>query len=202
MAIESLLSTPDKPFIHHAGHDLEGLLNTILTICHYTVGPGGQLRRAVVGDEDIQLNHWFTKETRLGLACSKSITLEAFDTCIKSALPQYWLDFAPFLQRLIQATWNGYPYLENPNIATHQAYRKILTDALDMYNREEDSMPAAYAFVPAAKRLAESDTQQPPQSFKRQRTDSGPSPHIMLPDRRSDTHYLESYAESADADLD
>lgn len=132
MTIESLLLTLNKPFIHHSGHNLEGLLNTILTICHYTVGPSGQLYKAIAGDEDIQLNHWFTKETHLGLACSKLITLKAFNTCIKPVLLEYWLDFAPFLQRLIQVMWKGYPYLKSPNIANHQAYHKILLDALDM----------------------------------------------------------------------
>ncbi len=43
MAIEALKPTPDNLFRHHAGHDLECLLNTMLTVCHYTVGPGGQI---------------------------------------------------------------------------------------------------------------------------------------------------------------
>ncbi|KJA13689.1 hypothetical protein HYPSUDRAFT_114335, partial [Hypholoma sublateritium FD-334 SS-4] len=104
MAIKSLKPTQNNLFRHHAGHDLECLLNTMLTICHYTNGPSGNLRQAITGDEEITLNRWFVTDNRLQLATLKSITLEAFELLILPYLPHYWADFAPFLHRLIEAT--------------------------------------------------------------------------------------------------
>ena len=127
----------------------------MLTICHYTIGPGGKLRQPLPGDEKIRFNKWFTTSDCDHLVCAKSITLEAFKSCIKPCLPQYWQDFAPFLDRLIKATWNGYPYLEHPNVATHAAYRAILKEALEMYAQVDKNTPSVYAFVPSTKRPRE-----------------------------------------------
>ncbi|KJA18733.1 hypothetical protein HYPSUDRAFT_115895, partial [Hypholoma sublateritium FD-334 SS-4] len=104
MPLESLWMSPNTPFTHRAGHDLEGLLSTIITVCNYTSGPAGQLRAPLPGDEDMLINVWFTKEKRRYLACLKSIHLEAFDEAIQPSLPKYWEDFAPFIQRLIDVT--------------------------------------------------------------------------------------------------
>ncbi len=153
MAIEVL--DPQAGFTHRPGHDLESLLNTMLTICHYTTGPGGKLRQPLPNDERIRFNTWFTTSNHDDLAFIKSITLEAFKTRIKPHLPQYWQDFAPFLARLIEATWNGYPYLEHPNVATHTAYRAILKDALGMYAQIDKDTPSVYALVPPSKRPRE-----------------------------------------------
>ena len=157
MAIEALMPTKDKSFRHQAGHDLECLLNTILTVCHYTIGPSGQLHEAVEGDQDIKFNSWFTMGNQLELASTKSITLEAFNTFVQPILPQYWQDFTLFLRRLIQGTWKDKPYLEHPNVATHQAYHDILKEALAKYILEERNLPVVYAFVPKAKHPIEDD---------------------------------------------
>lgn len=196
MAIETLLSTRDKPKVHHAGHDLEGLLNTILTVCHYTIGPCGQLRQPSAGDEEIQFNAWFTTESRFALAHKKSISLEAFDISIKPFLPSYWADFTPFLKRLINATWQDFPYIMAPNIATHKAYRKILMDAHSFYsNQQKDSLYYPYASFDIGKR---SHTQANPSTArqrapKRQRIDDDPdAPKIQVPILHSIRSYVES----------
>lgn len=195
MALEALMhtETPTKPFKHHAGHDLECLLNTMITICHYTVGPG-KLREAVAGDERIQLNKWFTNANRVDLAATKSIILEAFNSFIKPVLPKYWEDFAPFLFRLIQVTWKNKPFMECENTATHQAYRDILKEALAKYTLEEKDPPAAYAFVPMAKRPIEDSRSH--RRSKRSRLGSAAGGTSTLLPRRSASHFLESFTES------
>ncbi|KJA14667.1 hypothetical protein HYPSUDRAFT_208538 [Hypholoma sublateritium FD-334 SS-4] len=125
MAIEALRGgAPGGHYRHHSGHDLESLLYTILTICHYT------------------------------LAKEKAITLQAFTTYLKDGLSPYWADFAEYLQDLIKVTWDtsGVSLIEKPNIATHAAYRDILQRALNLYNQEETASLAHYAVVPKAKR--------------------------------------------------
>ncbi|KJA21040.1 hypothetical protein HYPSUDRAFT_120945, partial [Hypholoma sublateritium FD-334 SS-4] len=105
MAIEALMSSPTKPYLPHGRHDLEALLNTILTVCHYTEGPGGELRKHNGdGDKTLKLNRWFVEVDLVDLAIWKTATLEAFNTFIGLALPIYWQDFAPYIHRLIEAT--------------------------------------------------------------------------------------------------
>ena len=194
MAIEVL--DPQPGFTHRPGHDLESLLNSMLTICHYTTGPGGQFRQPLPGDERIRFNTWFTTSNRDDLACTKSITLEAFKTRIKPHLPQYWQDFAPFLTRLIKKTWNELPYLEHPNVATHTAYRDILNEALEMYARVDKDTPCAYAFVPPSKRPRE----DPPPEVRHSKVRRGSKGHYKIT-RRPTVHRLQSYQESVASEL-
>ena len=149
------MPAPKSEFNHRGGHDLECLLNTMLAICHYTVGPGGQLRKPIPGDENIKLNEWFTIHNRVGLAASKSTTLEAFKTFVEPALPEYWKDFSPYLQCLIKATWDTMPYLEKPNIATYKSYQIILEEALAYYTHNKGERPSVYASVPNTKHTLE-----------------------------------------------
>jgi hypothetical protein len=198
MAIQALMSTSKKePFIHNAGHDLECLLNTILTLCHYTTGPCGQLREIVSNSEKVKLNDWFTTDDWCMLATTKSITLEAFETFIGPALPDYWKDFTPFLKRLIDATWNSKPFLQSPNVATHDAYGDILKDALNKYTLEEKTSLGPYAFVPVKKRPFNYEGDQAFRNSKRlrQSESGGPSQKRLRP-RHPVSQFLESYQES------
>lgn len=164
MAIELVQPTPT--FQHRACHDLESLLNTILTICHYTVGAGGQLRQPTHGDDGMLFNKWFSTADREQLACTKSITLEAYKTRIYPRLPEYWQDFSPFLVRLIKATWDGMPYLEHPNVATHEKYREVLRDALEYFEGTERPVP--YPTGTLKRPLAStSRSQEPPSKIRR-----------------------------------
>ncbi|KAF8872015.1 hypothetical protein CPB84DRAFT_1854704 [Gymnopilus junonius] len=147
MAIESLVTATGKSFRHHARHDLESLLNLMLTLCVYMTRPSGQLHVPVKGDQLIKFNKWFNISDRLDLTIAKSSTLNAFDLLIKPHLPIYWQDFAPFLSRLINITWSDKPILMNPNCATHQAYHDILKEAVAMYSTEEKSKLALYAIL-------------------------------------------------------
>ena len=191
------MSTSERPFIHDAGHDLECLLNTILTLCHYTTGPCGQLREIVPNSEKIKLNEWFTMDDRRMLAAMKSIALEAFDTFIGPALPDYWKDFTPFLQHLIDVTWNYKPFLQCPNVATHEAYRNILKDALNKYTLEEKTLLGLYASVPEKKCPFNYKGDQGFRNSKRlrQSESGGPSQKRSRP-RHPVSQFLESYQES------
>ncbi|KJA23319.1 hypothetical protein HYPSUDRAFT_201598 [Hypholoma sublateritium FD-334 SS-4] len=154
MAIEALISTSSANYQHHPGHDLESLLYTILTICHYTTGAGGQLRESKTESKAIEFNKWFTTAVRKDLANTKTITLLSFETYIKTGLAPYWDDFAQFLKQLVNVTWDSTArtLLETPNIATHAAYRNVLLKALAFYEKEEKELPALYAVVPRGKR--------------------------------------------------
>ena len=194
MPIESLWTSNQRSFTHRAAHDLEALLSTIITVCNYTTGPGGKLRTPAKGDEDIPINSWFTKEKIRQLACDKSIHLEGFDQTILPFLPPYWADFAPYLQRLIDATWDAKLFLTQPTTATHQAYRTILSDALSMYERTEQALPAHYAVTPTVKRFRATSSHV---SNKRQRTETDDD-HQPQDQQDFIPHYLESYDESSD----
>ena len=154
MSIEALLGGVSGKYKHGPGHDLESLLYTILTICHYTVGPGGQLREAKSETKTIELNKWFCTANRQDLANEKTVTLLSFDRYIKEGLAPYWDDFAPFLQELVNVTWDPTTrtLIGTPNIATHAAYRGILLKALAFYEKEETGSLAPYAVVPTGKR--------------------------------------------------
>lgn len=154
MSIEALLGGISGTYKHNPGHDLESLLYTILTICHYTIGPGGQLREAKSEKKTIELNKWFTTANRQDLANAKTVTLLSFDRYIKEGLAPYWDDFAQFLQQLVNVTWDPTTrtLLGTPNIATHAAYRDILLKALAFYEKEETGPLAPYAVVPTGKR--------------------------------------------------
>ena len=189
MAVEVL--DPNAGFIHKPGHDLESLLNCMLTMCHYTVGPGGKpFRQPLPGDDRIRFNTWFTVGDREDLAFIKSGTLEAFTTLIKPRLPQYWQDFTPFLERLIKSTWDGYPYLEHPNTATHAGYRAILKEAFEMYRQIDKDTPSVYAFTPSTKRPCE----EPPSEVRHSKTLRRSKRDCVL--RRKSIHFLESFNES------
>lgn len=201
MSIQALLSGTSGRYKHCAGHDLESLLYTILTICHYTIGAGGQLRQAKTETKSIELNKWFTTADRRDLANAKTVTLQAFDTYIKDGLAPYWNDFGQFLQQLVNVTWDpkARTLLETPNIATHAAYRDILLRALMFYEKEETGAPAAYAVVPRGKRSRSQYFTFLPQS-KRPRLDSpgGSLSEVILP-RPTISRPLEEYQSSIEA---
>lgn len=201
MSIETLRLPLDSPFKYHAGHNLESLLYTMLTLCTYTVGPGGQLRENTNDDisKSIKLNEWFSIALRLPLAEKKAFTLESYDTFIQPDLPQYWQDFSPYLQRLINATWNKQILYRADNIATHQAYRTILMDALEKYTKEETKELAVYAFVPKAKRQINNSTS--PRKAKRTRLDNDAdrdSDDAVFIPRGTQTCFLDDYEESCE----
>ena len=72
---------------------------------------------------------------------------------IKEGLSPYWNDFAPFLQELVNVTWDPTTrtLIGTPNIATHAAYRTILLKALAFYEKVETEPLAPYAVVPTGK---------------------------------------------------
>ncbi len=123
------------------------------------------------------------------------VILETPSLLIEPYLPPYWADFAPFLQRLIKATYKEMPYLTADNIATHKEYRDILQEALEKYEREEGDKYAVYAGVPASKRQYEEPSTD---STKRQRRDDPQkiATHPLV------LHYLESFNEFEDQEAE
>lgn len=202
MSIEALIKHGTSTnYKHHPGHDLESLLYTILTLCHYTIGAGGQLRESRTETAAIELNSWFTTSNRKELANAKTTTLLAFDTYIKSGLSAYWSDFAPFLQQLVNVTWDSKSrtLLETPNIATHSAYRDILLKALAFYEKEEKGLPAPYAVFPRGKRSRTVQHLLPPQSKRLHIDVAGPSSLEMILPRPTVSRNLEDYVPSIEA---
>ena len=190
MSIETLRYPLNTPFKYHAGHDLESLLQTMLVLCTYTTGPGGQLLAnpklsADDNDDDddddgIKLNEWFSLPARNVLAERKAFTLEAYDSFVKPELTEYWQDFSPYLKQLIKVTWDGPVIYESNNIATHQAYRRILKDALDYYTENETEELAPYAAIPG---LAKRPNENPDagRKAKRSRTDNSSDSSDLAP---------------------
>ena len=179
MSIETLKYPLKAPFKYHAGHDLESLLQTMLVLCTYTTGPGGQLLanpKSNSDDDDddddgIKLNEWFSLPHRNMLAERKAFTLEAYKSFIKPELTEYWQDFSPYLKQLISVTWDGPVLYESKNIATHQAYRRILKDALNYYTNNETQELAPYAAIPGSNAKCSIDDRDAGRWPKRLRTD-------------------------------
>jgi hypothetical protein len=48
-------------------------------------------------------------------------------------------------------TWNNKPFLQCPNVATHEVYCNILKDALNKYTLEEKTSLGLYASAPKKK---------------------------------------------------
>ena len=134
MSIASLLNLPTN-FIHSEVDDLESILYTILAVCTYTNGPA-MLCFSIPEEQSIPMNRWFYESSRKELSCRKDNTLSYFSKHIESRLPKYWNDFAPYLKWFIDACWElPTCFLDQPNVATHNKFIKILDDTRQMANR-------------------------------------------------------------------
>jgi hypothetical protein len=171
MSLQSLKVPADTDFIHTPGDDLESLLYIMLSICHFTDGPCGQVREPIKDmDKVLPICAWYeAAETGHWLGRKKSIILETFDEDIKPKLSTYWAPFAPYLRRLIRATFgDAFPYLTARNQATHAEYKSILQDAYrDL--PQEDLFPYARVCVPKRSREDSRDSRK----AKSRRLDTG-----------------------------
>jgi hypothetical protein len=74
------------------------------------------------------------------------VLLSSFDYYILDRLPPYWDDFHPVLQGLHAALWpKECSVLNQPNVATHDAFLEVLTKAIRQYQAAEE---VAYPFAP------------------------------------------------------
>jgi len=153
MSIASL--TKSHNFVHSEADDLESVLYTVLSICTYTNGPG-ILRCPVPQEQSILMNKWFHERSPNSLAIWKDSTLSYFSRHVEPCLPKYWKDFTPYLKQLIGACWaSPKTLLEQPNIATHNKFIKILDDAICYYeSTDEQAIPYGCMLAPAKSLLA------------------------------------------------
>ena len=146
MCIASLLNLLTD-FIHSEVDNLESILYTILAVCTYTNGPA-MLRFSIPEEQSIPMNRWFYKSSQKKLACQKDNTLSYFSKHIKSHLPKYWNDFAPYLKWFIDACWElPTCFLDQPNVATHNKFIKILDDMICHYETN-GKQAISYAYIP------------------------------------------------------
>ena len=112
-SLESLWNR-DEGFVHTPGHVLESLLFKMLSICHFTDGPGDQPRIHTPGEPAIPSSCWFRETHPEELARTKSIHLTDFDRDIDEYLASYWKPFSPYLKALESSR----PRLTTPSMST------------------------------------------------------------------------------------
>lgn len=112
-------------YIHGPTHDLESLLQTTFAFMCFTTGPCGQVRQPA---DRVPTSRWFNEIDREQLLKDKVADLVLYDTEIEEHITDYWKPFAPYLRRLVKATWPTLPPLLSQ--ATHKEFKKILEEAL------------------------------------------------------------------------
>ena len=146
MSIASLLNLPTD-FIYLEVDNLESILYTILVVCTYTNGPA-MLCFSIPEEQSIPMNRWFYESSQKELAHWKDNTLSYFRKHIEPRLPKYWNDFAPYLKWFIDACWESPTcFLDQPNIATHDKFIKILDDTICHYETN-GKQAISYAYIP------------------------------------------------------
>lgn len=147
MALDSLRRRKASGFMHAPKHDLESLFYVLLHVCTYTTGPGC-LRSHIPEDQEqsVCLNEWWNTFDRHQLARYKAAQLDAFQDYILDRLPSYWTDFHPVLHGLYNVLWGEQcSVLRQPNVATHDAFLKVLREARENYRNANEKL---HAFAP------------------------------------------------------
>ena len=151
MALDSLKWKNPSEFTHQPKHDLESLFYVIITLCTYVEKPG-HLRSPipVANDPTICLDQWWAEGSHRELARIKGIALSSFKNCTLSCLPAYWDDFHPVLEELHAAIWAEKSFVvDQPNIATHKAFLRILNKAKKFYKAKGEE---PYIYAPVVQR--------------------------------------------------
>jgi hypothetical protein len=129
-------------YIHGPAQDLEALLQTALGIATFTDGPCGKFRDSEAGIH-IPMARWYNEIDRKQLYKDKCFDFISYDLEIEPYFTEYWRPFAPYLHRLVSATWpeRTLPML---NRASHKAFKGILEEALRALEALPE-VPAKYA---------------------------------------------------------
>lgn len=162
-------------YIHGPAHDLESLLQTALGIVTFTNGPCGSFRTPT---EHVPIARWYNEIDREQLLKDKTIDLIIYDTEIDAHITEYWKPFAPYLRRLVSATW---PKRTSPmsSEASHQIFKDILEEALKALKALAE-VPAKYA-PSSQKRARTSGNEEGRYPYKYRRGDGPSSERLPRP---------------------
>lgn len=140
MALEALKWDVPTDFTHQPKHDLESLFYVIITLCTYMNGPGCLRSSAPVdGERSVCLNLLWSTYDHHDLARHKAVLFTSFNDFILERLPPYWKDFHGVLNGLHAVLWPEKTGIYNqPNVATHDAFLKVLKDAQEMFAKKEE----------------------------------------------------------------
>jgi hypothetical protein len=140
MPLAALDKSNRGKYIHGPAHDLEALLQTALGIVTFTNGPCGNFRAQT---DHIPMARWYNEIDREQLFKDKCIDLIMYNNEIEGNLTEYWKPFAPYLRRLVAATW---PEKTPPmsSQASHKVFKDILEEALKALKTLAE-VPAKYA---------------------------------------------------------
>lgn len=170
MPLASLDKENRSKYIHSPAHDLESLLHTTLGIVTFTTGPCGQIRAPT---DHVPLARWYNLTDREQLQKDKAIDLIAYEKEIQDSLPDYWKPFSPYLHRLVLATWPELNPLQSGSVATHDAFREILKDALAHFTTNLPEPPRNYAQITHTGKRSRSLTEKGRYPYKHRREDVG-----------------------------
>jgi hypothetical protein len=177
-------------YIHGPAHDLESLLQTALGIVTFTNGPCGKFRAPT---DHVPMARWYNEIDREQLLKDKRIDLITYEKEIEGHFPEYWKPFAPYLRRLVLATWPR-ETLPMSSQASHKLFKDVLEEALKSLKMFAE-VPAKYASY-SQKRARTSNNQAGRYPYKYSRGD-GPSSE-RLP-RPTDVKQLSQWKDSMDA---
>jgi len=125
MPLTALDKSNRGKYIHGPAHDLESLLQTALGIVTFTNGPCGKFRAST---DHVPIARWYNEIDREQLLKDKLIDLIFYKKEIEEHFTEYWKPFAPYLHRLVLATWD--PSISNQPFASHKVFKDILEEAL------------------------------------------------------------------------
>jgi len=138
MPLAALDKSNRSKYIHGPAHDLESLLQTALGIVTFTKGPCGNFRAPT---DHVPIARWYNEIDREQLLKDKKIDLIDYETEIEGHFTEYWKPFAPYLRRLVSATWS---VTSMSNHASHKVFKDILEEAL-VALKSLAEVPAKYA---------------------------------------------------------
>jgi hypothetical protein len=140
MPLDALDKSNCGKYIHGPAHDLESLLQTALGIVTFTNGPCGKFRAL---NDHVPMARWYNEIDREQLLKDKSIDLITYEKEIEGHFTEYWKPFAPFIRRLVSATWSERtPPMSSQ--ASHKVFIEILEEALEALKTLAEA-PAKYA---------------------------------------------------------
>jgi hypothetical protein len=160
-------------YIHGPSHDLESLLQTALGVVTFTNGPCGKFRAPT---EHVPLARWYNEIDREQLLKDKRIDLIDYNKDIEGYFPEYWKPLAPYLRRLVSATW---PNISSQSFATHKVFKDIIEEALVAVKAIAE-VPEKYA-AKSQKRARTSKNDEGRYPYKYSRGDSPFSKRLPRP---------------------